>query len=621
MRAALTDGAILSWDTGLGKSLAAFSLPLIKLGWQPGARGRLTLQGTALLVAPGGLHDQLRDTGRQFGQELTTLDKARFRRLARYDARQRRWALPPGFYLTSYTQLGRNGAEAMPDWAAMAPRDRWASLGVTPALADQHRLAHRTMDEAPLAPWSRLSGAEQVEWMERAATCLAGAHALGVAQTPDVRDPHHLRCVWDTTLSDEAGGSFDCVVVDEGTRLKGESFIAAGVLRLRPRYRYVLSATPVKNRLPDFFALAWWAAGGEAEATPRFPYRPADRDDFAARFCQTATKLDPATGRRAKGGWRRLTPHVCEVHALWKLNAALVIRRRKQDSGVDIPPKHRHVIRVRMNPIEAQAYRALLDADTDPGTKLARLREFSGTVHAKQCVALSLLERSLRQGEQMIFFSAFHAPIRALRGHLQAAGVPHLFLTHEVGEQQRGRLARQFAAGPVPGGLPVMLAGTACMSEGFNFPRCTHVVHLDFSLSADHMVQADNRIHRLNSVGPVHSWRILVDGTVDRALEALDGEKQDAAELVLDGHLLNAPVEDVTPSRILAQAGAEWEAHATPEQSRTTGATLAQLIASVARQAPRWPTAPPASTPGAIPRAARPVLSESEALAELLGCP
>lgn len=617
IRATMTDGCILAWDPGLGKSIAAFSLCLLKLGWNITPGGTIQIRGAALIVAPGGLHDQLAETAREpFGQTVTRLDKATFRRLVHYDPDLRRWVLPPGFYITSYTQLGRNGARPIPDWDGMAPPERWTSLGVTDAEADALRL--RSAFSARDVPWASLDPEAQAQWRDEVANSLAKTFRSGLSDDPGVEDPYRLRCVWDTTLSDECRDTFDCVVVDEGTRLKGDSFIAAGVLRLRPRSRYVLTATPIKNRLPDFFALAWWACGGHPHATARFPYRPDDREDFADRFCQRMTKINPATGKRAKGGWSKLTPQVCEVHALWKLAAGVMIRRRKQDAGVSIPPKHRRLIRVSMTPHERTSYKKLLDRDTDPGTKLSSLREFSGLVAGKLRVALSLILQIMRQGDQVILFSSFNAPLRLLSEQLSGAGADHLLMTHETGEKKRAALAARFAAGPAPGGVPVMLAGTACMSEGYNFPRCVHVVHLDYSLSADHMVQADNRVHRLTSTREVSSWRIIVDGTIDRALEALDGEKQDAAELVLDASLLSQQSEETTAAKILMAAAAELDGTSQGDahiaEDNTDSASLLRRIAAIA---PTWPSASPCQEPNRHSD----LDPEAEAMALLLALP
>jgi hypothetical protein len=64
-RAALHDGLILSWDTGLGKTWAMFLWPLLKCGFVTvvdAALGRvLKLKAPVLIVAPGDLHQQITD--------------------------------------------------------------------------------------------------------------------------------------------------------------------------------------------------------------------------------------------------------------------------------------------------------------------------------------------------------------------------------------------------------------------------------------------------------------------------------------------------------------------------------------------------------------------------------
>lgn len=638
-RAILCDGCILSWDTGLGKTIAAFALPLLKVGYTTDHRGELTLRGAALLVAPGGLHRQIQEEGRRiFGQAVTTLDKDTFCQLRRWDATQRRWVVPPGFYLSSYTALGRNGMELPPDPAkdpTQAVMDRlrvtWAEVEASwmecfQSLASAYSARLLAGEEAgePPTPWRDLSQADQ----ERHAITVCHGRLGQVLQkvdlVPDVADPHRLRCVWDSVLADECMDTFDCVVVDEGTRLKGDSFIAAGVLRLRPQYRYVLTATPIKNRLPDLFQLAWWACGGSKVATARFPWAPGDKDDFAERFCQRMTQIDERNGRRKRGGWSRLTPQVANVHALWKLNGAVVIRRRKRDSGVDIPAKHRHVIRVPLGLAQAKAYKEELDrTDIKAGAKLAHLRSISSMGLPKHMVALSLIEQILRQNRQAIVFSAFNAPLHALEARLTEAGIHPLVLTHEVSEKRRGLRAARFAAGPVSGGEPILLAGVECMSEGHNFPLCQNVIFLDYSLAANCMTQADDRIHRITSQEEVHSWRILCDGSVDLALEALDGEKHDAAELVLDGALTGAVVDEVSPARILRASAAGFST-AEIQDEEDLRSVWVDLRERLQHAHAGWPGASTAATSvpiatGKAPAAAvDPVLAELLRLAELL---
>src|SRR5215831_7953610 len=83
-RLALTDGAILGHDTGLGKTWAGYTYPLLKCGFTED-NGRITPKAAVLIVAPGDLHDQwIREGAEHFHTAVTRLDcKETFLRLSR----------------------------------------------------------------------------------------------------------------------------------------------------------------------------------------------------------------------------------------------------------------------------------------------------------------------------------------------------------------------------------------------------------------------------------------------------------------------------------------------------------------------------------------------------------
>jgi hypothetical protein len=88
--------------------------------------------------------------------------------------------------------------------------------------------------------------------------------------------------------------------------------------------------------------------GGKPEATPIFPYRDesAERDRFAATFMVTERNLTKEAeakenGKKPRGRFKNFTAEVCNVHRLWKLFGPIILRRRKQDAGVEIVPKSR----------------------------------------------------------------------------------------------------------------------------------------------------------------------------------------------------------------------------------------------------------------------------------------
>lgn len=100
-RASLTDGLVLAHDTGMGKSIASITWPLLKVGvdWETSrAKRGLYPNGRVLIVAPESLHLQMQNEWRaKFGISVTKLDSQ--------DTYHKLSPLAPGWYVTSFTQL------------------------------------------------------------------------------------------------------------------------------------------------------------------------------------------------------------------------------------------------------------------------------------------------------------------------------------------------------------------------------------------------------------------------------------------------------------------------------------------------------------------------------------
>jgi hypothetical protein len=297
--------------------------------------------------------------------------------------------------------------------------------------------------------------------------------------------------------------------VDEGVKMKGEdTIIGTGVRQINARFKLVLTATPIKNRLPDVFRLAWWSTGARAEAHARFPYpdSSAARDEFASEFLISERNLSKEKESHSKSQrYKKLTPQVCNVHRLWKMFAPIILRRRKADFGEEIVPKLRQVVRVPMGAEQAAVYRYHLKARyTDKngkpaiGAQLQALRIAAANAASELLVrpcgdgtkgqprsrtayipklhaALKLIHQGLERGEQAIVFSAFHDSLDALSARLAEAGVAHCVADGRISQKRCAALAAQFKLGPGKSPWPVMLAGVDCMSEGHSFNLCNNV--------------------------------------------------------------------------------------------------------------------------------------------------
>jgi hypothetical protein len=432
----------------------------------------------------------------------------------------------------------------------------------------------------------------------------------------DTRIKWRIKCVAYPSLADLSYDAFDAVSIDEGVKMKGEfSQVGMGVRSMEPRYRLIATGTPIKNRLPDIFRLAWWAAGGKPEAHARFPYRDdsSESTQFAKTFLIGADIQGYNSDGTAKQSRTKVTAEVCNIHRLWKLMGPLIIRRRMEDCEEDIIKAVRKVYRCQMGTEQRKVYEYhlhanYLDKNGMPaiGAQLQALRQAAvapATPHlmsqgamtelcpackgekkaASNCEVcdgqryiplphraqtnyvpkiasvLSLIQECMDRKEQVVVFSAFKDPNEVLSKRLEECGVRHLLLDGDTSQKKRGVHASQFKAGPLPTKdnpitFPVLLAGIECMAEGHSFDKCRNVILYAYSWAYDKFKQSLARVRRLTSKQDVNVYVVLCDGTIDARLESLTQEKGDTADLVLDGSLMNERPEEVSFAELLQVA-------------------------------------------------------------------
>lgn len=626
-RMALHDGAICGQETGLGKGLCAYIFPLLKVGLLHNHRP-ITPAQPVLIVAAGDLHNQIISEGlRHFGVAPTLLDSQEtFLRLSTYNSHTGKRTLDPRYYLTTYTQLASNGVDKLPEGEQLLrslPEDaletyfndrgkhfaRYYELLSVSAIdrlavltSQWHRLRanandrdRRDLDEAyhtlklfapaVAADVRRRIGIESLTPEQLpAVTTLFTAHVRRQYSAGIGTFRSGIKCIYAPSLADLCQDTFAVVVCDEAVKIKGEdTIIGTGVRQMNPQYRCAMTATPVKNRLPDIFHLAHWVTGAHEQASPRFPFGAEDRQTFAEEFCVSERNLSKEEESETNRRFVKLTPQVCNIHRLWKLLGPIVLRRRFDECGEEVVKQLRHVVRVPMGLHQAAAYKFHLDAEyldkngrPATGARLQALRvaaanPSSGLLERpfgdrtkgeprsnysfvpKVASALSLVEQILGRGEQVIIFSAFHDSLDDISARLREASVKHLLLDGRTSQAKRGVAAAQFKKGP-KGGWPVMLAGVECMSEGHSFDLCQNGILLAYSWAWDKFLQAIKRFHRLTSRTDVNVYSIICERSIDRKLEGMLQEKGDAAELVLDGHLLGENPTEVNLAELLQVA-------------------------------------------------------------------
>lgn len=385
---------------------------------------------------------------------------------------------------------------------------------------------------------------------------------------------------------------FDCVVIDEGVRLKAtESLISLGVRTLRPQFRLVLTGTPVKNILDDIFWLAHWACGGHSDPTPRWPYE--DSDKAKERFANDHLLLERNISReeeyKARTGKNRTTkkrtPRICNIHRLWKLFGPVIIRRRKDDCGEDIVAKRFVPMRIRPGTAQQAVYQRYVankpvasktgepvKGTTRAAMQLQLLREAAlcpDSLHLSQAnvcgdgpkrswtdltpksiAMLKLVGDLLQVGQQLTIMSSFQHFSRTFSARLTEAGVSHAVLDGSVPPEKRGEIAAEFKARK----FAVLIGGIESMSEGHSFDQCSHLILPSLVWAMDKNLQAIDRVHRLTSREDVTIYTFATENTVDVLLESRFQEKKDSAQLALDGRLFADDHKEINLTELLADA-------------------------------------------------------------------
>jgi SNF2 family DNA or RNA helicase len=414
---------------------------------------------------------------------------------------------------------------------------------------------------------------------------------------------------------------------------------------MQARKRCVLTATPIKNRLPDIFWLAWWAAGGQEEAHARFPYRNAasEHSDFSNTFmvsernCTKELKAK-AAGKPYQGRFVKLTAEICNVHRLWKLIAPIVLRRRKDECGEALVPRIRKVVRVEMGTAQKAVYQYHLNAEyidingqkaigaqlqalrtvaADPTSVLLQnkgvvtveracackgknkrcadcfgtnkvkvnLPHRSGNVYTPKFAAvLSLIQEIIARNEQVLIGTVFHESHDHLGGLLREANIPFLLADGRTNPKQRGPLMQRFKDAEAP----VCLGGLEAIANGHNLDTVNNVIIYAYSWAADLIKQFLDRVWRLTSRKPVNVYVVLCNGTVDRKLEALNWEKTDSIELALDGRLIGERSEEISLAELLNIAREEFDTEDKSVDEAAIQREWPQLKARLADAMSRW---------------------------------
>ena len=368
----------------------------------------------------------------------------------------------------------------------------------------------------------------------------------------------------------------DIVVLDEAQRIKNwATKTALAVKRLRSRYAFVLTGTPIENQIDELRSIIDYL--DPALLGPLFRF---NRDYYV---------LDDQGRPSAYKNLERLRERV----------APLILRRRKAEVETELPDRTDRVRFVALTPRQRALYAehqaevarlaarpALAPREHDRLMRhLAQLRMICDTpaiIAGQTCedcpklVELArILDEALADPEaKVIVFSEWEKMLARVRDHAVAQGIGHAWHTGSVTPGRRRAEIRAFREDPACR----LFLSTDCGGVGLNLQNASVVINCDLPWSPAKLEQRIARAWRKNQARAVTVFNLVAENTIEHGLLATLAQKQELADGVLDGRgdLSALPLRRGREA-LLKRVGQVLAA--------TPGATLARGDASAATEA------------------------------------
>ena len=325
------------------------------------------------------------------------------------------------------------------------------------------------------------------------------------------------------------GMEFACEVLDEGQFIKNpKAAVSKAVKIVEAEHRFVLTGTPIENRLSELWSIFDYLMPGFLYTYDRF------RTDFETPIAKNKDEVITAQLRR--------------------MVSPFILRRLKQDVLKDLPEKMEEVRYARFDEAQQKVYDgqvvrmkqmiASADANTDRIkilAELTRIRQiccdpslilenYEGE-SAKKDACLQLIQSAIDGGHKMLVFSQFTSMLEILRKELDENKIGYYVITGATPKEERLKLVHRFNENDVPVFLISLKAG----GTGLNLTGADVVIHYDpwWNLAAQN--QATDRAHRIGQKSTVTVYRIIAKDTIEERILELQEAKKDLSDAILSG--------------------------------------------------------------------------------------
>jgi len=330
--------------------------------------------------------------------------------------------------------------------------------------------------------------------------------------------------------------SYHLLILDEAQTVKNaQSRSAEAVRKVDARHRLCLTGTPLENHLGELWSQFDFLLPGFLGTSKQF-----------TRHWRTPIEKQGDIQRR-KLLARRIRP--------------FILRRKKEDVAQELPPKTIIIRSVELEGSQRDLYetvRAAMDAKVrdEIASKgfarsqivildaLLKLRQVccdprlvkanaakKVKERAKLDLLMSMLPELVDEGRRILVFSQFTSMLSLIEHELDKLEISYVTLTGDTVERETP--IRSFQEGDVPIFLISLKAG----GVGLNLTAADTVIHYDPWWNPAVENQATDRAHRLGQDKPVFVYKLIVGGSIEEKILALQERKAElAAGILSDDH-------------------------------------------------------------------------------------
>lgn len=328
----------------------------------------------------------------------------------------------------------------------------------------------------------------------------------------------------------------DIVILDEAQRIKNwSSLTARAIKRLNSRYAFVLTGTPIENRIDELYSIVEFLNPSIFGALFRF-----NRDYYI---------LDDEKGKPQ--GYRNL-------QQLREKIKPLLLRRRKHDVETELPDRTDENRYIKLTEGQITDYEAYHDIVRRIGhtakkrplrfeevkrlmASLACMRMLCDTqfildketrISPKLDELVIILDEALQDPEtKIIIFSEWLGMLTLIRDHLKSQKIGFAWHTGSVPQKKRRVEIKAFKEDP---DCRIFLC-TESGGTGLNLQNASMVINMDLPWNPAKLEQRIARAWRKGQTRPVQVINIIAEGTIEHGMLDTLAMKQGLADGVLDG--------------------------------------------------------------------------------------